>query len=199
MPSDIIAIHRTYLQCDAAQPGKVAKASVSKPRMVLGKNGGGAVRLAPIGDTGVLGSLRRHRDRARRHERLPGACRLGRAVDLRTWSRYSCRRRSGGSSSSPIMTHPALVCAPPRPPRGVCGPRAVRSRSRCHRRPARTSMTCCCAQARKPSRPRSMPQNCGMRTAQSSTNWNARSILRQQNRHGRAHRGHISAAERRRH
>ncbi len=52
--SDVIALHRTYLQCDTAEPGKVAKASVSKPRMVLGKNGGGAVRLAPIGDTGVL-------------------------------------------------------------------------------------------------------------------------------------------------
>ena len=30
------------------------KAAVSKPRMMLGKNGGGAVRLAPLGDSGVL-------------------------------------------------------------------------------------------------------------------------------------------------
>jgi putative DNA primase/helicase len=51
---ETIAIHRTYLQCDAAQPDRVAKAPVSKPRMVLGKNGGGAVRLAPLGKSGVL-------------------------------------------------------------------------------------------------------------------------------------------------
>ncbi len=51
---EIIALHRTYLQCDPAEPDKVAKAPVSKPRMVLGKYGGGAVRLAPIDDNGVL-------------------------------------------------------------------------------------------------------------------------------------------------
>ena len=51
---ETIAIHRTYLQLDAAQPDKVAKAPVSKPRMVLGKNGGGAVRLAPVSNSGVL-------------------------------------------------------------------------------------------------------------------------------------------------
>ncbi len=51
---ETIAIHRTYLQRDAAQPDKVAKAPVSKPRMVLGKNGGGAVRLARSSDSGVL-------------------------------------------------------------------------------------------------------------------------------------------------
>jgi putative DNA primase/helicase len=52
---EVIAIHRTYLQCDAAQPDKVAKAAVSKPRMMLGKVAGGAVRLAPISEGCVLG------------------------------------------------------------------------------------------------------------------------------------------------
>ena len=51
---NVVAIHRTYLQSDAAQPDKVAKASVTKPRMMLGKTGGGAVRLAPLGQSGVL-------------------------------------------------------------------------------------------------------------------------------------------------
>ena len=51
---ELIALHRTYLQSDAAQPDKVAKAPVTKPRMMLGKNGGGAVRLAPLGESGVL-------------------------------------------------------------------------------------------------------------------------------------------------
>jgi len=44
-----IAIHRTYLTEDGA------KAPVDKPRMMLGPVAGGAVRLAEIGDTGVLG------------------------------------------------------------------------------------------------------------------------------------------------
>ena len=47
-----IAIHRTYLTADG---GQVSKAAVSKPRMMLGKTAGGAVRLAPIGPNGVLG------------------------------------------------------------------------------------------------------------------------------------------------
>lgn len=51
---ETIALHRTYLQCDPAELEKVAKAPVSKPRMVLGKNGGGAVRLAPLNENGVL-------------------------------------------------------------------------------------------------------------------------------------------------
>jgi hypothetical protein len=50
-----VAIHRTYLQSDAVQPRKVTKAAVSKPRMMLGKVLGGAVRLAPIGDSKILG------------------------------------------------------------------------------------------------------------------------------------------------
>jgi phage/plasmid primase-like uncharacterized protein len=51
---EVIALHRTYLQVDPAQPDRVTKAPVSKPRMVLGKNGTGAVRLAPLGNNGVL-------------------------------------------------------------------------------------------------------------------------------------------------
>ena len=44
---EVIALHRTYLRVDPAQPDRVTKAPVSKPRMVLGKNGTGAVRLGP--------------------------------------------------------------------------------------------------------------------------------------------------------
>jgi hypothetical protein len=51
---DIIALHRTYLQRDPAKPHEVTKAPVSKPRMVLGKNGTGAVRLAPLNENGAL-------------------------------------------------------------------------------------------------------------------------------------------------
>lgn len=51
---EAIALHRTYLLVDPAQPDRVTKAPVSKPRMVLGKNGTGAVRLASLGDSGVL-------------------------------------------------------------------------------------------------------------------------------------------------
>lgn len=49
---EVIALHRTYLQQDG---DTVRKADVPKPRMMLGKVGGGAVRLAPIGAHGVLG------------------------------------------------------------------------------------------------------------------------------------------------
>ena len=49
-----VAVHRTYLQGDD-QSDAVTKAAVSKPRMMLGKVAGGAVRLAEIGADGVLG------------------------------------------------------------------------------------------------------------------------------------------------
>jgi hypothetical protein len=49
---EVIALHRTYLQQDGEA---IRKADVPKPRMMLGKTGGGAVRLAPIGAHGVLG------------------------------------------------------------------------------------------------------------------------------------------------
>ncbi|MCC7462397.1 MAG: ATPase, partial [Gammaproteobacteria bacterium] len=49
---DVIALHRTYLQEDGES---VRKADIAKPRMMLGRTGGGAVRLAPIGVDGVLG------------------------------------------------------------------------------------------------------------------------------------------------
>ena len=49
------AVHRTYLRVDPGTPEQVGKAPVDKPRMMLGKTGGGAVRLAPIPDDGVLG------------------------------------------------------------------------------------------------------------------------------------------------
>lgn len=48
----VVALHRTYLQEDGAQ---VRKAAVPKPRMMLGKAGGGAVRLGAVGPQGVLG------------------------------------------------------------------------------------------------------------------------------------------------
>ncbi len=51
---EAVAIHRTYLQADPDEPGRVGKAPLDNPRMMLGKTGGGAVRLAPIADGGVL-------------------------------------------------------------------------------------------------------------------------------------------------
>ena len=55
LAGETIAIHRTYLQIDAEDPGKVTKAAVAKPRMMLGKVAGGAVRLAPINPGAALG------------------------------------------------------------------------------------------------------------------------------------------------
>ncbi len=52
---EAIAVHRTYLEVDAAAPDTVTKAAVSKPRMMLGKVAGGAVRLAPISAAAALG------------------------------------------------------------------------------------------------------------------------------------------------
>ncbi len=52
---EVTAIHRTYLAADEQAPDRIAKAPVTKPRMMLGKPGGGAVRLAPIGADGFLG------------------------------------------------------------------------------------------------------------------------------------------------
>ena len=49
------AVHRTYLATDDEDPTKVTKAAIAKPRMMLGKVAGGAVRLAEIGASGVLG------------------------------------------------------------------------------------------------------------------------------------------------
>lgn len=51
----IVALHRTYLEIDAADPTRATKAGVSKPRMLLGKPAGGAVRLTPLGTAGALG------------------------------------------------------------------------------------------------------------------------------------------------
>ena len=47
---EIVAVHRTYLADDGS-----GKADLPKPRMMLGPVTGGAVRLAPIGEAGVLG------------------------------------------------------------------------------------------------------------------------------------------------
>jgi hypothetical protein len=52
---ETVAIHRTYLQDNPADPSKVTKAAVAKPRMMLGKVAGGAVRLAPINPEAALG------------------------------------------------------------------------------------------------------------------------------------------------
>ncbi|CAH0124487.1 toprim domain-containing protein [Roseomonas sp. CECT 9278] len=52
LAGEVIALHRSYLQQDG---DTVRKADVPKPRMMMGKVGGGAVRLAPIGTHGVLG------------------------------------------------------------------------------------------------------------------------------------------------
>ena len=49
-----VAIHRTYLHVDETS-NTVTKADVAKPRMMLGKVAGGAVRLSEIGADGVLG------------------------------------------------------------------------------------------------------------------------------------------------
>lgn len=49
---EVVAVHRTYLQEDGET---VRKADIPKPRMVLGRSGGGTVRLAPLGPHGVLG------------------------------------------------------------------------------------------------------------------------------------------------
>lgn len=50
-----VALHRTYLEVDADDPNKVTKAPVAKPRMMLGKVAGGAVRLAEINPDAALG------------------------------------------------------------------------------------------------------------------------------------------------
>ena len=52
---DAVAVHRTYLAIDDHEPSNVTKAAVSKPRMMLGKVSGGAVRLSDIGADGLLG------------------------------------------------------------------------------------------------------------------------------------------------
>jgi len=50
---EVVALHRTYL--DDGIDGTVAKAAIAKPRMMLGKVAGGAVRLGAIGGDGLLG------------------------------------------------------------------------------------------------------------------------------------------------
>jgi hypothetical protein len=52
LAGEVVAAHRTYLREDGEA---VRKADIPKPRMVLGRSGGGTVRLAPIGPAGVLG------------------------------------------------------------------------------------------------------------------------------------------------
>ena len=48
---DVIGLHRTYLVQNADE---VRKADVSKPKMMMGRIAGGAVRLAPIGKDGRI-------------------------------------------------------------------------------------------------------------------------------------------------
>ena len=48
---EVIGLHRTYLVSDGSE---VRKAAVAKPKMMLGRIAGGAVRLAPIGSDGRL-------------------------------------------------------------------------------------------------------------------------------------------------
>jgi hypothetical protein len=50
---EIIGLHRTYMSEQA--DGSVTKAAVAKPRMMLGKIAGGAVRLAPFTGEAALG------------------------------------------------------------------------------------------------------------------------------------------------
>ncbi|MCZ8149702.1 MAG: toprim domain-containing protein, partial [Roseomonas sp.] len=52
LAGEVVAVHRTYLREDGEA---VRKADIPKPRMMLGRSGGGTVRLAPIGQHGVLG------------------------------------------------------------------------------------------------------------------------------------------------
>jgi putative DNA primase/helicase len=55
LAGDVVGIHRTYLQAGGEDLTKVTKAAVSKPRMMLGKVAGGAVRLTPINPGAALG------------------------------------------------------------------------------------------------------------------------------------------------
>ena len=55
LAGEAVAIHRTYLQVDAEDLGRVTKAPVAKPRMMLGKVSGGAVRLAAMSPGAALG------------------------------------------------------------------------------------------------------------------------------------------------
>jgi hypothetical protein len=48
---EVIGLHRTYLVSDGTE---VRKAPIAKPKMMLGRIAGGAVRLAPIGGDGRL-------------------------------------------------------------------------------------------------------------------------------------------------
>jgi hypothetical protein len=50
---EVIGLHRTYLGEQA--DGSVTKAAIAKPRMMLGKIAGGAVRLAPFTGEAALG------------------------------------------------------------------------------------------------------------------------------------------------
>ena len=52
LAGEVVALHRTYLREEGAA---VLKADIAKPRLMLGKTGGGTVRLGPIGPAGVLG------------------------------------------------------------------------------------------------------------------------------------------------
>ena len=50
---EVIGLHRTYISEQA--DGSVTKAAIAKPRMMLGKIAGGAVRLAPLSGETALG------------------------------------------------------------------------------------------------------------------------------------------------
>ena len=144
---EIIGLHRTYSREEA--DGQVAKAAVAKPRMMLGRVAGGAVRLGADRRGAPLGDLRRHRDRARGHDGAARTCRSGR------------HSRPPGSSRCELPPERDARHHPRRPRRlrrrsarrrGRRPPAARRRprgrRSRCRRARATTSTTCCCARAR---------------------------------------------------
>ncbi len=54
LAGQIIGLQRIYLAPDPAQPDRIGKASMASPRKMLGRVAGGAVRLAPIRQDGLL-------------------------------------------------------------------------------------------------------------------------------------------------
>lgn len=88
------AIHRTYLAAGEQAPDPIAKAPVTKPRMMLGKPGGGAVQLAPIGADGFLGLSEGIETGLAVMTACPGLP-VWAALSTRGWSRCNCPPRRG--------------------------------------------------------------------------------------------------------
>ena len=127
----------------------VTKAAVAKPRKMLGKIGGGAVRLAPLADGAALGICEGIETGLAVMKACPG---LTVWATLSTSGLEQVQLPPEAKRVIVLADHDesAPVSAPPKPLHGGSAWRVERRSSPCRLRKDRTSMTCFWHQGQRP-------------------------------------------------